>query len=305
MTRTALAPGQSAAASSGRSTSVTWLTEVCRPSTFSPDSIRSFRTWASARAAGELGTVVAARASPSAAINARSRADDSATTTPTISSPSPAAVREGSAAGDASSGTVGDDPGEGLVPEPARALGRTLVVGVEAAPSAHAGLNEANPLTGPQTTKQTAASRTATSSQVRVRTLPFRRPLPQRRAAGPRPGRLRALRTLSSRLAVPARAPGFLLSPALGLVTSLESSLEPTVRVGVRAAALKEPAASRAPSGSSMGEDRPSCGARAARSRAFGRSAGSSARASVRKPSSRRAPLPPCPAHSVRRRARA
>ncbi len=306
VTRTARASCQSAAASPGRATSVTWATEVCRSATRSPDSTRPASTLVSASAAGEPGTVVAARALASAAISARSRAEDRATTTLSMSVPSLCAVCEDGTVGGALTDSAGDDPdertAEGVAPETTDVLDRMPVVDVGAAPSAHAGLNEASPLASPQTTRQATVSSTAASPQMRARPLPSRRPLPQRSAAGPRPGRLTAPRSFFSHLPVSAR------TPSLDLRTpgpALDPSLEPTVRVGVRAAARREPAASRAPSGSPMGAACPNWGARAARSRALGRSAGSSARASGRRLFSRRAPLPPCPAHSVRRRARA
>ena len=140
----------------------------------------------------------------------------------------------------------------------------------------------------------------AASAQVRTRRPPARRPRPQRMAAGIRSEPCAPPRP---RPAAPSRDSTSTFDP--GLVLILFLSLEPTIRVGVRAAARRQPAASRAPSGSSMGEVCPSCGARATRSRAFGRSAGSFARASTRRPARRLAPVPLCPAHSISRRARA
>ena len=306
VTRTARAPGQSVAASPGSSTSTTWLTEVCRPPTLSPASIRPFRTCVSASAAGEPGTVVAASAPASAAVSARSRAADSPTTTLTMSAPSPSAVGETGALGGEFSDASEEAPVEGAPErEPAGACGGRRVVEVGAAPSAHAGLSDTSPLAGPQATMQAATSSTAAHPQMRTCPRPSRRPLPQRMTAGARPARFAPPGSFSSRLPEPSRGPAFDLILPPGLVPDRAPSLDPTVRVGVRAAARNDPAASRAPSGSSMGEACPSCGARATRSRAFGRSAGSFARASTRRPARRLAPVPLCPAHSISRRARA
>ena len=299
MTRTATAPGQSAAASSGSCTSETWLTEVCRPSTFSPDSIRSSRTCPSALAAGEPGTVVAASAAASAVISARSRAVERATTTLTKLVASLSVISADDAVTVALAAPVGDEPPEGLVPEPAEAL--TPVP--EAAPSAHAGLCDTSPRAGPQAARQKATSIATARPQARERPRRAPRPVSQRMAAGSCSARLAPPRPLASRLSRSRRGSAFDLDLELGLAPGLP--LEPTVRVGVRAAARKQPAASRAPSGSSMGEVCPSCGARAARSRALGRSAESLARASVRRLVTRLATDPFCPAHSVKRRARA
>ena len=194
-----------------------------------------------------------------------------------------------------------DGPVEELAVDSTGALNPALVVAAGAEPRAQAGLKDASPRAGPQAARQTATSSAAASPQARTRPGSGRRPLPQRMAAGPRPMRLMPPRPSASRLSESSREAALNHGPSPVPVLSLE----PTVRVGVRAAARRQPAARRAPSGSSMGDAGPSSGARAARSRALGRSAGSSARASVRKPASRLAPVPPCPAHSVRRRARA
>ena len=135
-----------------------------------------------------------------------------------------------------------------MAPAREEVSGRADAVGPAAAPSAHAGLCDTRALAGPQAARQMATSATAVSPQARVRERPDPPLLPQRMAAGPRP----------VRPALPWLFRGSLLVLGRRLGRALGVSLEPTVRVGVRAAARREPAAMRAPSGSSMGEACPS-----------------------------------------------
>ena len=273
--------------------------EVCSSPTPSPESSSSVRTRVSASAAGDPGTVVAARAVTSPAMSARSRAADSPTTTLAMSElplpPGPGV--------DAVAAGLPAATGDGLPAGRAEATGRAGPDGLVAAPSAHAGLYDTSALAGPQAARQKATSIATARPQARERPRRAPRPVSQRMAAGSCSARLVPPRPLASRLSRSRRGSAFDLDLELGLAPGLP--LEPTVRVGVRAAARKQPAASRAPSGSSMGEVCPSCGARAARSRALGRSAESLARASVRRLVTRLATDPFCPAHSVKRRARA
>ena len=202
----------------------------------------------SARAAGDPGTVVAARATASPAMRARSRAADSPTTTLATSTPPlpPGACVD--AVATELPATKGDGLPEGMAPAREEVSGRADAVGPAAAPSAHAGLCDTRALAGPQAARQMATSATAVSPQARVRERPDPPLLPQRMAAGPRP----------VRPALPWLFRGSLLVLGRRLGRALGVSLEPTVRVGVRAAARREPAAMRAPSGSSMGEACPS-----------------------------------------------
>ena len=222
--------------------------EVCSPPTPSPESSSSVRTCVSACAAGDPGTVVAARAMASPAMRARSRASASPTTTLTMSAaPSPPGVGVDALTVELPV-VAGDGLPTGRAPALADADDCAGLDGLATAPSAHAGLCETRALAGPQAARLMATSTTAASPQTRVRLRPATALLPQRMAAGPRPVLLALPTSFRGAPFVLSREP----APALRL------SLEPTVRVGVRAAARREPAARRAPSGSSMGEACPS-----------------------------------------------